>query len=41
MAEIVLIIDAVIVVAPVEMLFLDRPWAKRFLGVEFAPTRRR
>jgi putative membrane protein len=36
-AEIVLIIDAVILicVAPVEMFFLDRPWAKNFLGVEF------
>ena len=36
-AEIVLIIDAVILicVAPVEMFFLDRPWAKSFLGVEF------
>jgi putative membrane protein len=37
-AEIALIIDAVILilVAPVEMFFLDRPWAKSFLGVEFA-----
>ena len=37
LAEIVLIIDAVILVcvAPVEMFFLDRPWAKSFLGVEF------
>jgi putative membrane protein len=36
-AEVVLIIDAVILicVAPVEMFFLDQPWAKRFLGVEF------
>jgi putative membrane protein len=36
-AEIILIIDAVILicVAPVEMFFLDRPWAKNFLGVEF------
>lgn len=36
-AEIVLLIAAVILicVAPVEMFFLDRPWAKRFLGVEF------
>ena len=36
-AEIVLIIDAVILigVAPVEMFFLDRPWAKSFLGVAF------
>ena len=36
-AEIALLIDAVILicVAPVEMFFLDRPWAKSFLGVEF------
>jgi putative membrane protein len=36
-AEIALIVDAVILVcvAPIEMFFLDRPWAKRFLGVEF------
>ena len=34
-AEIALIIDAVILigVAPVEMFFLDRPWAQNFLGV--------
>lgn len=37
LAEIILIIDAVVLigVAPVEMFFLDRPWAKNFLGVEF------
>lgn len=37
-AEIALIIDAVILVcvAPIEMFFLDRPWVKRFLGVEFS-----
>lgn len=36
-AEIVLIFDAVILilVAPVEMFFLDRPWAKSVLGVQF------
>ena len=37
-AEIVLILDAVILigVAPVEMFFFDRPWAKNVLGVEFS-----
>ncbi len=37
-AEVVLILDAVILigVAPVEMFFLDRPWAKNVLGVEFS-----
>lgn len=37
LAEVILLVDALIVVcvAPVEMFFLDRGWAKRVLGVEF------
>jgi putative membrane protein len=37
-AEVALVVDALVllVVAPCEMFFLDRPSVKRFLGVDFA-----
>lgn len=40
-AEVALIVDAVILVAvaPVEMFFLDRPWVKKLLHVEFEHRR--